>query len=56
MKSENGVTAATKAVVASNAAHALVRVAPRDESAEALVTVFMEVALPAALPRSAYTN
>jgi hypothetical protein len=47
MKSESGVTAATKAVVASNAAHALVRVAPRREGAEAFVTVFMiEVALP----------
>jgi hypothetical protein len=57
MKSESGVTAATKAVVASSAAHALVRTAPRGESAEAFITVFMiEAVLPAALPRPARTN
>ncbi|MEO6842089.1 MAG: hypothetical protein ABI192_15145 [Bradyrhizobium sp.] len=57
MKSESGVTAATKAVVASNAAHALVRVVPRGKSAEAFVTVFMiEAVLPAALQRPARTN
>ena len=54
MKSESGVTAATKAVVASNAAHALVRAAPRGECAEAFVTVFMiEAVPPAPLPRPA---